>query len=25
VDSGVDIIIKENAEHRLNFYEKIVK
>lgn len=25
VDSGVDIIIKENAQHRLNFYEKIVK
>jgi ribose transport system substrate-binding protein len=25
VDSGVDIIIKENAEHRLNFYKKIVK
>jgi ribose transport system substrate-binding protein len=25
VDSGVDIIIKENAQHRLNFYQKIVK
>jgi ribose transport system substrate-binding protein len=25
VDSGVDIIIKENAQHRLNFYKKIVK
>jgi ribose transport system substrate-binding protein len=25
VDSGVDIIIKENAEQRLNFYEKLVK
>lgn len=25
VDSGVDIIIKENAQQRLNFYEKIVK
>jgi ribose transport system substrate-binding protein len=25
VDSGVDIIIKENAEQRLNFYEKILK
>jgi ribose transport system substrate-binding protein len=25
VDSGVDIIIKENAQNRLNFYEKIVK
>jgi ribose transport system substrate-binding protein len=25
VDSGVDIIIKENAQRRLNFYEKIVK
>jgi ribose transport system substrate-binding protein len=25
VDSGVDIIIKENAQHRLNFYEKLVK
>lgn len=25
VDSGVDIIIKENAKHRLEFYEKIVK
>ncbi|MEC1525174.1 sugar ABC transporter substrate-binding protein [Neobacillus niacini] len=25
VDSGVDIIIKENANSRLNFYEKLVK
>jgi ribose transport system substrate-binding protein len=25
VDSGVDIIIKENAHQRLNFYEKLVK
>jgi ribose transport system substrate-binding protein len=25
VDSGVDIIIKENAQQRLNFYEKLVK
>jgi ribose transport system substrate-binding protein len=25
VDSGVDIIIKENGQRRLNFYEKIVK
>jgi ribose transport system substrate-binding protein len=25
VDSGVDIIIKENAEDRLNFYKKLVK
>lgn len=25
VDSGVDIIIKENAQQRLKFYEKIVK
>jgi ribose transport system substrate-binding protein len=25
VDSGVDIVIKENAQQRLNFYEKIVK
>ena len=25
VDSGVDIIIKENAQQRLNFYEKIMK
>jgi ribose transport system substrate-binding protein len=25
VDSGVDIIIKENAQQRLNFYEKILK
>jgi ribose transport system substrate-binding protein len=25
VDSGVDIIIKENAQNRLNFYEKLVK
>jgi ribose transport system substrate-binding protein len=25
VDSGVDIIIKENAQHRLNFYEKLLK
>jgi ribose transport system substrate-binding protein len=25
VDSGVDIIIKENAQNRLNFYEKIIE
>lgn len=25
VDSGVDIVIKENAQQRLKFYEKIVK
>lgn len=25
VDSGVDIIIKENAQQRLNFYEELVK
>jgi ribose transport system substrate-binding protein len=25
VNSGVDIIIKENAQQRLNFYEKLVK
>jgi ribose transport system substrate-binding protein len=25
VDSGVDIIIKENAHHRLNFYKKLLK
>ena len=25
VDSGVDIIIKESAQQRLKFYEKIVK
>jgi ribose transport system substrate-binding protein len=25
VDSDVDIIIKENARQRLNFYEKLLK